>query len=165
MPAESPDIKDCAPFIRDALNTCETEHTDCAAYQSRNSSRVPDSQGFIPKRLLYIGDKTQADRPRLYEASDKASPNGIRFRYAALSHCWGEASIAKTTEDVLSGYIKNGIEWSCLSKTFQEAILLARELGIEYIWIDSLCKRNQLCSKTIQAKLSVICRHSAGLSV
>ena len=26
-----------------------------------------------------------------------------------------------------------------MSKTFQEAILAARKLGIQYLWIDSLC--------------------------
>ena len=144
MPAASPDIKDCAQFIRNSLDTCDTKHTDCVAYQSRNSSIVPDSQSFIPMRLLKIGDKTQADRPRLYEpASDSASPSAFRLPYAALSHCWGNVPIVNTTKKVLSGYIENGIEWSHLSKTFQEAISLARELGIEYIWVDPLCKKDR----------------------
>jgi len=33
-----------------------------------------------------------------------------------------------------------GVSWEELSKTFQEATILTRELGINYIWIDSLCK-------------------------
>jgi Heterokaryon incompatibility protein (HET) len=31
------------------------------------------------------------------------------------------------------------IEWSGLSKTFQDAILITQVLHIEYLWIDSLC--------------------------
>jgi hypothetical protein len=43
----------------------------------------------------------------------------------------------------LPEYTKNGIKWTDLPKTFQEAILLARKLDIYYIWIDSLCKFDQ----------------------
>jgi hypothetical protein len=39
-----------------------------------------------------------------------------------------------------TGYFEqDGIPWSTLSKTFREASILTRELGIGYIWIDSLC--------------------------
>jgi len=31
------------------------------------------------------------------------------------------------------------IDWLSLPKTFQEAILVVLSLGLEYIWIDSLC--------------------------
>ncbi|CAG5174570.1 uncharacterized protein ALTATR162_LOCUS7815 [Alternaria atra] len=33
----------------------------------------------------------------------------------------------------------SGIPWDELPKTFQEAILVTRELGLNYLWIDSLC--------------------------
>lgn len=34
---------------------------------------------------------------------------------------------------------KKGIEWETLPKTFQDAIVLVRHLGLRYLWIDSLC--------------------------
>ena len=49
----------------------------------------------------------------------------------------------KTTKMTLPEYTKDGIKWTDLPKTFQEAILLARKLDIYYIWIDSLCKFDQ----------------------
>jgi hypothetical protein len=35
--------------------------------------------------------------------------------------------------------MKRNIPWNQLSKTFQDAITITRKLGIQYIWIDSLC--------------------------
>jgi hypothetical protein len=34
---------------------------------------------------------------------------------------------------------KSAIPWSLLSKTFKDAIIVTYELGLRYIWIDSLC--------------------------
>lgn len=49
----------------------------------------------------------------------------------------------KTTTITLLEYTKDGIEWTDLPKTFQEAIMLTRKLGVYYIWIDSLCELEQ----------------------
>lgn len=37
------------------------------------------------------------------------------------------------------GARKERIDWDELTKTFQDAVLIARKLGVPYIWIDSLC--------------------------
>ena len=34
---------------------------------------------------------------------------------------------------------KKEIMWTALSKTFQDAITTTQELGIRYLWIDSIC--------------------------
>ena len=66
------------------------------------------------------------------------------MKYTALSHRWGEYPPKKedprfcTTDDNLSARL-NGFSLSELPKTFKDAILVTRELGIEYLWIDSLC--------------------------
>jgi hypothetical protein len=44
----------------------------------------------------------------------------------------------KTTKASLS-QLTLGLDWSSIPKTFQDAITLTRSLGIDYIWIDSLC--------------------------
>jgi hypothetical protein len=58
--------------------------------------------------------------------------------YVCLSHCWGKRQIITLTTDTLERY-KKGIEWSALSKTFQDALTFAWRMGIQYVWIDSLC--------------------------
>ncbi|KAH7075251.1 heterokaryon incompatibility protein-domain-containing protein [Paraphoma chrysanthemicola] len=44
----------------------------------------------------------------------------------------------RTTNENLTSF-KQDIPWTQLSRTFQEAISFARHLGLNYIWIDSLC--------------------------
>ena len=65
-------------------------------------------------------------------------PRGIKSKYVCLSHTWGLTQIVTTTKLTFEER-KSGIAWEDLSKTFQDAISLTRNLGIAYIWIDSLC--------------------------
>lgn len=58
--------------------------------------------------------------------------------YATLSHCWGKAHHLTLKKDNLAQF-KVSIIPDGISKTFQEAIYIALQLGISYLWIDSLC--------------------------
>jgi Heterokaryon incompatibility protein (HET) len=73
--------------------------------------------------------------PRLCFGRDLVSPT----RYVTLSHCWGQHAILTklSGKNILS--LMKGIEFSNLTKTFQDAILIVQELGLRYLWIDSLC--------------------------
>ena len=65
-------------------------------------------------------------------------------KYTALSHRCGEHPPTMTdpqfctTADNVDAR-GNGFSISELPRTFQDAIRVTRELGIEYLWIDSLC--------------------------
>lgn len=62
-----------------------------------------------------------------------------RERYVCLSHCWDEeASVTRTTRQNLDSHTKS-IAIDELPKTFQDAVDITRRLGIDYLWIDSLC--------------------------
>ncbi|KAH9209559.1 heterokaryon incompatibility protein-domain-containing protein, partial [Leptodontidium sp. 2 PMI_412] len=58
--------------------------------------------------------------------------------YMALSHCWGNGQSITTTTGNLSNH-QTSIQKKLLSKTFREAIDITLQLGIRYLWIDSLC--------------------------
>ena len=58
-------------------------------------------------------------------------------RYIALSHRWGE-SMSETLKDNIDSR-KNSINHADLPTNFQDAIEVTRQLGIRYLWIDSLC--------------------------
>lgn len=60
-------------------------------------------------------------------------------RYATLSHCWGSSKPACMTTTKTLARNMAGIPWCTLSKTFQDTIDLLRKLGIDYVWIDSMC--------------------------
>ncbi len=65
-------------------------------------------------------------------------PEGATGKYFCLSHCWGPEQIVTTTRANLQVH-KREIPLNSLPKTFRDAVLLTRRLGIAYIWIDSLC--------------------------
>ncbi|KAM0138471.1 hypothetical protein ACHAO1_003505 [Botrytis cinerea] len=102
------------------LAECLTSHVHCCQNPTE----------FFPSRLIYVGGKVA----RLVITSTL----GHRPKYATLSHCWGAIPylMLKTTS-IDSMMIK--IPEDNLTKTFQDAIRISRALGIEYIWIDSLC--------------------------
>jgi hypothetical protein len=65
------------------------------------------------------------------------------MEYIVLSHCWGKLTEERkrefcTTDDNIKARLE-GFSLSTLPKTFRDAVQVTRELGIRYIWIDSLC--------------------------
>ncbi|KAL2072032.1 hypothetical protein VTL71DRAFT_11375 [Oculimacula yallundae] len=124
-PRRCPSLSATLETIRAWLNICRETHSTC----SHGST-------ILPTRVVDVGEPDGRSPCRLYETKGESVP------YIALSHCWGPPEIAdqmyKTTEATLD-INKIELPWSKLSKTFQEAITLTRQLGIRYIWIDSLC--------------------------
>lgn len=60
------------------------------------------------------------------------------MEYAALSHCWGTGSPLKTTKATWKR-LSYDIPFNFLPPLFQDAIIITRQMGLRYIWIDSLC--------------------------
>lgn len=92
-----------------------------------------NSSSWFPTRLVDLGSGTSVPL-RLIETS-QTPPSG---RYATLSYCWGSAVTVKLTRDTLKAYLERLPE-SELPKTFRDAFKVATNLGIRYLWIDSLC--------------------------
>jgi hypothetical protein len=87
--------------------------------------------------LLDLAPEDQPTGLRLIISSDHF--RGVtKLPYITLSHCWGTCEIVTLTTSNIAQF-QNSIELESLSKTFQEAILVTRRLGIRYLWIDSLC--------------------------
>ena len=58
--------------------------------------------------------------------------------YATLSYCWGGPQRKATSTENLASYLDR-IELRTLPQTLQDAVFVTRKLGLQYIWIDSLC--------------------------
>jgi hypothetical protein len=96
---------------------------------SPESPGVLSSSRFAPERIVYKGNRTPSDRPRSYERKIDIKLNfGWALEYVTSSHYWGVEKVLITTETNFSDFLTNEISWSPLSKTFQEAVKLTREL-------------------------------------
>jgi hypothetical protein len=109
------------------LTTCDNDHTKCKATGKKD---------LLPSRLIDVGDKSSSD-PFLLITAD-ASKRLVGAKYLTLSHCWGGIKIKKLEKANLED-MKNAIVMSSLPQTFQDAIRVTRELGQQYLWIDTLC--------------------------
>lgn len=87
----------------------------------------------LPRRFLHLTHEDGLYKVRLQEGLEDVPKN-----YIALSHCWGKQPMLTTTADNVDER-KEGIQWELLPLTFQHAIQLCAGLGVEYLWIDSLC--------------------------
>ncbi|KAF4487783.1 tol [Fusarium agapanthi] len=110
---------ECFMWIKERLQECASAH-DCW-----NSIDLK-----IPKRLLEISNDRLILRTSI-----------LKEEYATLSHCWGTPSSAsnKLLKSTYSNFTHDGIALGDLSLTFQDAADVCKRLGIQYIWIDSLC--------------------------
>ncbi|KAK2766117.1 hypothetical protein FQN54_007632 [Arachnomyces sp. PD_36] len=108
-----------ADIARKLLEECVTSHPNCSSRKS-----------LLPRRVIQVG--SIGDDPRLYIS------NGEQADYVTLSHSWGGVSTITTTTETLQQRVKS-ISYKDLSKTFRDAVAITRSLGIEYLWIDSLC--------------------------
>ncbi|KAF2737079.1 HET-domain-containing protein [Polyplosphaeria fusca] len=110
------------------LENCLNNHgVRCNALGSMDRAR-------LPFRILDI-DLKLGDTVVLLESGLEEERHGI---YACLSHCWGENQPIMTTISTLQQH-QQGIFFSDLPATFQDAISILRQMDVKYLWIDSLC--------------------------
>ncbi|KAH8597052.1 heterokaryon incompatibility protein-domain-containing protein [Bisporella sp. PMI_857] len=90
-------------------------------------------QTNLPTRVLDIGDiETSNGQIRLLDSQ------GTKGDYTTLSHCWGTSQQFTTTKATMIDR-HHGISITQLPQTFQDAVAITREVGIRYLWVDSLC--------------------------
>jgi hypothetical protein len=110
------------------LDDCRGHHDTCNRVRFAASETV---ERFRPTRLLDIS------RQAFVRLASGEDPTMSKL-YSTMSHCWGLIDFYRLTKDT-EAELAHGIPVSRLTKTFQEGIEVARSLGLEAIWIDSLC--------------------------
>lgn len=118
-------------WAKGRINECCLDHSLC---RSLNISSAFGS--YIPSRLLYVPpDPTEGIVLRQRESV----PQGAK--YVALSHCWGSRDKWPRCLTTSANYEQqlSHIPWETLPQTFRDTAIFARKLGLEYIWIDSMC--------------------------
>jgi hypothetical protein len=108
------------PLCKVWFQECLESHESCKSVQTRIlPTRLIKIDGLEPKLCLSVGLKKD-------------------LQYATLSHCWGSIKFLTLTKATFEEF-QNLISPNALSKTFRDAIYIAQQLGLKYIWIDSLC--------------------------
>lgn len=113
------------------LESCD-KHPSCN--EEAANSKEPR---LLPKRLLSVGSE---DSP--YIRLQKTSSLAPDLRYMALSFFWGSDRASMDGGLTFPHNLKDHehrIDFDRLPKTCRDAIVTVRRLGIEYLWIDSLC--------------------------
>ncbi|KAG4028832.1 hypothetical protein MFRU_019g01190 [Monilinia fructicola] len=113
-------------LISSWIGTCIHGHISCNInYDTR----------FWPRRLIDVGKYGLP--PRLVETE---KGNEDYSKYLALTHCWGKGipEIAITRTRTLQRRLVS-IPFKTMPRTFRDAVTVTRRLGLQYIWIDSLC--------------------------
>ncbi|KAG4436739.1 hypothetical protein IFR05_007793 [Cadophora sp. M221] len=117
-------------LLRAWLRRCDDSH--------RCNRLGAGSERTLPSRLLYVGNSD----PNILALHNTTTRIGIEG-YIALSHCWGDLpaevkdQFCSSTKNI--GSRQEGFSIEDLPRTFQDAIRVTRELGQQYLWIDSLC--------------------------
>lgn len=138
------DIKPVGDLAQLSGSTCSDAHFDLArswlrtCEEHESHAKCQDATlGYkaLPSRLLDLTSVWDKEKKiRLCKSGDIET----RPRYATLSHCWGSAQpllLTSTTEPALF----QGISCSELPATFKDAVLVCHQLGLKFLWIDSLC--------------------------
>ncbi|KAH7166361.1 heterokaryon incompatibility protein-domain-containing protein [Dactylonectria macrodidyma] len=108
-------------LLRECYDYCNAHHMDCR--RSRFSG--------MPSRLV-----------DMLEMRVKDVPQGSSFDYVALSYVWGTTPFITLTSATLEFLRRpNSLEHHSVSlpKAIADAIQIGKLLGHRYIWIDSLC--------------------------
>lgn len=115
-------------FSKAMLDVCMASHVEC---------RAGDTIPFLPTRLIEVRRIEQAPGGLVVKLIETDSMCRTE-PYCTLSHCWGAIEIQRLLNKNLSQMLSS-IEFSNLPQTFKDALVVTNELGLTYIWIDSLC--------------------------
>jgi hypothetical protein len=96
--------------------------------------RVAKSANWQPTRLIQVRNIGRDCQAHLCLST--SLPRDIR--YITLSHCWGRLEIFKLLLSNIDD-LKRSIPLHRLTPLFRDALDITQRIGVEYIWIDSLC--------------------------
>ena len=138
--AKWPYMENCFSLIQGWIDECSAQHSQCVA-----------TSASLPTQILNVGQA--GIQPRL-----EHTPEDQEGHYIWLSYNWGGANFLRTTQQNLRSFMQ-GIPFGSLPRMFQDAIHLARRLGISYLYIDALCIIQgdmQDCKQNQQSYLDIL---------
>ncbi|KAF2838345.1 HET-domain-containing protein [Patellaria atrata CBS 101060] len=122
-PSYRTDSQEVWKYITGRIKNCESSHEVCR-----------ESNDWVPTRLIEIGREGTRVTLRLVSTSE----NRVRSPYTTLSHRWGNDQHLKLTKQSLAEYSMR-IPVKLAPRKYIDAVECTIKLGIQYLWIDSLC--------------------------
>ncbi|KAJ4986122.1 heterokaryon incompatibility protein [Stagonosporopsis vannaccii] len=124
-------------MLNENIDNVHLMNTWLQTRNSPNEATLDQAKRFLPTRLLDVlaFQKSNAIRLVLSQNIRTTSPPS----YLALSHCWGGNVPVQLKKENLQSWLKSGIPFKVLPKTFRDAVEITKQLGVRYIWIDSMC--------------------------
>ena len=118
-------------LIRGWLEGCVKGHAECRPRDDTEDAEN-ERRRLVPRRLLDLGGNPR----NLIKLVDSS---GLSGAYATVSHGWTHRSHIPVLDSWnVSGRMKR-IRWVDLPPAFQDAVLIAVEQNIRYLWIHALC--------------------------
>lgn len=128
-------LEQAAKYAARWMQCCLQNHASCSK----------DIESPLPKRLVDVGRPGTSEIPRLWinpslvqGQQEDISITPIRGTYLALSYCWGSKQFFNTDPQNLEE-MKAEIPVKSIPRTIKDAIEFTRILGVQYLWVDSLC--------------------------
>jgi hypothetical protein len=126
--SHSTDSEQTTAQVSTWLKECSDHHQACR--------KAHPTSHFLPSRLVQISGTDEVHLSmRLCEKMNL--PQDVR--YASLSHCWG-SKMPFVLNGENFGKCLTSFPMNEVSRVFRDAAKVAWRVGIEYIWIDSLCE-------------------------
>jgi hypothetical protein len=115
-------------ILKQWLQDCDSggTHFTCESLETHIAT------GALPTRLIEI----LGTSIRLVETSKTNDKSTVAW--TALSYIWGTHEVFQTTTNNLA-LRQAPFPVSSLPRTYQDAVAITRELGLRYLWIDTLC--------------------------
>ncbi|VBB79502.1 Putative protein of unknown function [Podospora comata] len=110
-------------IARSWLQECQQCHRCC------QDNKVPT----LPTRVVDVGTPDND-----FKTLRVVHSHGSQAPFVALSHCWGGRIEPVLTTKTLDTFTTS-LSFDSLPANFRDAITITRKLGIQYLWIDSLC--------------------------
>lgn len=106
--------------------------SECMEHHSCHTAATKSTVPTLPTRVVDVGSQNSSAARLLVSDSRRGD-------YLALSYCWGPGPHSyKLTKEKFEAF-KQQIPISSVSKTISDAILITRQLGYRYLWVDALC--------------------------
>jgi len=121
-------------WYQQCLNNVNGKHDDCENGSVwRRGRSGSDRHGLQVFRLMELVGKVMVEIHR----EDGAGPD--TYKYAVLSYPIGDVELPKYSKNKMETALNYGFDSAALPPVYRDAIKVATDVGLSYLWIDSMC--------------------------